>query len=46
MLSEDLACAFFSWQHQTTYYNRSDIKKAMAEVSAKAKAHRKTSCRQ
>lgn len=46
MLSESLACGFFNWAHNTSYYNRSDIKSAMAEVSAKARQHAKTSCRQ
>jgi hypothetical protein len=46
MLAESLACGFFSWQHNTSYYNRSDIKSAMADVSAKARAHGKTACRQ
>jgi hypothetical protein len=46
MISEGLACAFFNWQHDLSYYNRSDIKSAMAEVSAKARSHTKTACRQ
>jgi hypothetical protein len=46
MLSEAHACAFFSWQHDTDYYDRSDIRSAMAEVSNKARAHVRTSCRQ
>jgi hypothetical protein len=46
MLNESLACAFFNWQHNPTYYNRSDIKSAMADLSAKARAHSKTACRQ
>jgi hypothetical protein len=46
MLGESLACAFFNWQHDTDYYDRSDVKSAMADVSAKARAHARTSCRQ
>ena len=46
MLSASHACAFFNWQHDIGYYGRSDIKSAMAEVSAKAKSHAQTSCRQ
>jgi hypothetical protein len=46
MLSESYACAFFSWQHDIDYFDRSDIRSAMADVSAKARAHAKTSCRQ
>ena len=46
MLGESHACAFFSWQHDTDYFGRSDVKSAMGEVSKKAKAHAKTSCRQ
>ena len=46
MLGNSLACGFFNWQHDTDYFDRSDIRKAMADVSAKARAHAKTSCRQ
>jgi hypothetical protein len=46
LLNQSYACAFYTWQHNTTYYARSDIKAVMAELSAKAKAHAKTSCRQ
>ncbi|MGH7580052.1 MAG: hypothetical protein ACREM9_07770 [Gemmatimonadales bacterium] len=46
MLGQSLACAFFSWQHDTDYYGRSEIRSAMADVSAKARSHSKTSCRQ
>jgi hypothetical protein len=45
MLTEDHACGFFMWTHNLTYYGRSDIKSAMADVSAKARAHVRTSCR-
>ena len=46
MLGESLACAFFNWTHDQTFYARSDIRSAMADVSARAKAHSRTSCRQ
>lgn len=46
MLGQSHACAFFNWQHDTGYYDRSDIRSAMADVSAKARGHAKTSCRQ
>lgn len=46
MLSSTLACGFVNWTHDENYYNRSDIKSAFADISAKAKAHAKTHCRQ
>jgi hypothetical protein len=46
MLSVSAACAFFSWTWEDDYYNRSDIRNAMADVSALARRHAKTSCRQ
>jgi hypothetical protein len=46
LLNESYACGFFMWMHDTDYYGRSDIKAAMADLSAKAKAHAKTSCKQ
>lgn len=46
MLGSSLACAFVNWTHDETYYNRSDIKSAFADLSAKARAHAKTHCRQ
>jgi hypothetical protein len=46
MLGPSLACGFFNWTHDPQYYERSDIRSAMADVSAKARSHAKTSCRQ
>jgi hypothetical protein len=46
MLGQSLACGFFNWTHDPQYYGRSDIRNAMADVSAKARSHAKTSCRQ
>jgi hypothetical protein len=36
----------FRWQYDATYFGRSDIKSAFADMSLKARAHAKTSCRQ
>jgi hypothetical protein len=46
MLGQGLACGFFNWTHNVSYYGRSDIKNAMAELSAKARGHARTSCKQ
>ena len=46
LLSQSYVCAFFNWSHDTDYYGRSDVTSAMADVSASAKRHAKTSCRQ
>ena len=49
LVNQSYACGFYNWTYQyhgPTYYGRSDIKSAMAELSQKAKAHVRTSCRQ
>jgi hypothetical protein len=47
LLSQTYACGYFNgWKYDATYFNRSDIKPVMVELSNKAKAHVKTSCRQ
>ena len=46
LLAQSRACGFYSWNYDSGYYGRSDIRSAMADVSAKARAHAKTSCRQ
>ena len=46
MLGSSRACAFVYWTWDAGFYGRSDIRSAMAEVSSKAKAHVRTSCRQ
>ena len=46
LLGSRRACGFFNWTHKSKYYDRSDIRSAMAEVSRRAKAHERTSCRQ
>lgn len=46
LLNQSYACGFMMWTYNATYYGRSDIKSAMTDLSAKAKAHVRTSCRQ
>jgi hypothetical protein len=46
MLGSKRACAFFNWTYDSDFYDRSDIRSAMADVSARARDHAKTSCRQ
>jgi hypothetical protein len=46
LLNQSYGCAFILWQHNLTYYGRSAIKSAMADLSTKARNHVKTSCRQ
>ena len=46
LLNQSYACAFYMWQYDATYYGRSDMKSAMADLSPKAKAHVQTSCKQ
>lgn len=46
VLNQSYACAFFMWMYQDSYYARSDIKSALADLSAKARVHPKTACRQ
>jgi hypothetical protein len=46
MITPSLACGFYMWGYNASYFGRADIKSAMADLSAKAKAHVKTSCRQ
>jgi hypothetical protein len=46
LLGDSYVCAFSMWRYSDSYYNRADVKSAMAELSAKAKSHAKTSCRQ
>jgi hypothetical protein len=44
MLSSSHACAFVMRSYDESYYDRSDITRAMAELSVKAKGHTRTSC--
>ena len=46
LLGQSYVCAFSMWRYDATYYNRADVKAVMAELSAKAKSHAKTSCTQ
>lgn len=46
LLNQSYACGFYMWTNNTSYYGRTDIKSAMVELSAKARIHAKTSCRQ
>jgi hypothetical protein len=49
LLNQTYACGWFNWSYLytgKTYMSRPDIKSAMTELSNKAKAHVKTSCRQ
>jgi hypothetical protein len=46
MLNNSYACGFYNWMYNSTYYGRTDVKSALAELSNKARAHVKTSCRQ
>jgi hypothetical protein len=46
LLAQSYACGFFTWRHDPSYYGRSDIKSALADLSTKARSHAKTACRQ
>ncbi len=46
LLNQSYVCAFSNWRYSDTYYNRTDIKNAMADLSAKARSHARTSCKQ
>lgn len=46
LLSQSYVCGFAMWEYSSSYYNRSDVKSAMADLSAKARSHARTSCRQ
>jgi hypothetical protein len=46
LLAQSYICGFSMWRYSSTYYNKADIKTAMAELSNKARNHAKTSCRQ
>jgi hypothetical protein len=46
LLSQSYVCAFSMWQYNSTYYGRADVKSAMADLSALARSHAKTSCKQ
>lgn len=46
LLSQSYVCGFGMWEYRSAYYDRADVKSAMADLSAKARSHVKTSCRQ
>jgi hypothetical protein len=46
LLSQSHVCAFSMWRYSASYYNRADVKSAMADLSAQARSHARTSCRQ
>jgi hypothetical protein len=46
LLNESYGCAFIMYRYDATYYNRSDIRPVMADLSQLAKGHLPTSCRQ
>lgn len=46
VLSQSHVCAFSMWRYSASYYNRADVKSALADLSAQARRHAKTSCRQ
>jgi hypothetical protein len=46
LLNQSLSCGFYNWMYDAGYFGRSDIKSAFAELSAKARAHARTPCRQ
>jgi hypothetical protein len=46
LLAQSYVCAFSMWRYDAAYYNWTDIKKALAELSAQVRSHAKTSCKQ
>ena len=49
LLNQSYSCGFYNWTYNyfgPTYYNRTDIKSALSELSTKARNHVRTSCRQ
>ena len=46
LLSQSHVCAFSMWRYGSSYYNRADVKSAMADLSSRARSHARTSCRQ
>lgn len=46
LLAQGYVCAFSMWRYGGSYYGRADVKSAMADLSAQARSHARTSCRQ
>jgi hypothetical protein len=44
-LDEPDMCGFLLWEHSNSYFARPEIKAAMAELAAKARAYPKRSCK-
>jgi hypothetical protein len=45
LMAEPYVCAFLNWRYIGSYFSRSDIKEAMAELGEKAKRRTKKTCR-
>lgn len=46
LLSQSYLCGFGMWEYDATYYGRADVKAALSDISARARSHAATSCRQ
>jgi hypothetical protein len=46
LMAPSYICAFSMWRYDAAYYGRTDVRNAMADLSAKASSHARTSCRQ
>ena len=46
LLAQSHVCGFGMWEYRSSYYDRADIKSALADIAAKARRHTMTSCRQ
>jgi hypothetical protein len=46
LFSQTYLCGFAMWTYKATYYDRADVKTAMAALSTQARNHVRTSCRQ
>jgi hypothetical protein len=46
LLAQSYVCGFYNWMYDASYYGRSDVKSAFADMAAKARSHAKTSCKQ
>jgi hypothetical protein len=44
-LAEPYICAFLMWEYEESYFSRSDIKGAVAQLKDQAKSHSKQQCR-
>jgi len=45
ILASSYICGFLGWKYDDTYFSRSDIQSAMAELVKKARNHTKASCK-